>query len=1772
MSIKIPKLNQSLSHKEKTEILNQLYISAFESFKKYGPRKDKKNQEIKEACILLKDPATNFSTYSQIKKYSLLFAQPFENIPLKNFEKILSITEEIIMNTLVDSSILQEMVELILNYLYKFSNLNDDFINIKILNLCYLIYSCDPISSIHYKNMKKIVIIALNIFISSVNIQCQASAHATLSNIIDYMMKKINFLYKEAKSASNKNISFKKSLLPNNNDNDIQDDNINSFCHQYINYLVDIVAINRNYNKEDKENDLISLYIASIMTNTEQANNAFINKIKEKIEKDNENKNEINVPIGKCGWCFSCRNGTNDYNKLLNIPLCSNQECERSLIKLASSIDADNKMYNSVYRKDFITTLFSLTKISTKDAKEETVRIRNKEFCLSIIQEMINKGSIYFSNDTEIIHIIKENLIDSLFKNTLSNEINNNVFKISFSAFLIIIKKFRSHLKDQIEIFINKVLVSILESENLGYAYKEVVLDGLIQLANDCEFLVEIYVNFDCDINYKAIFYELINLITKIINGMYKKPKYANLLKQMQESSLRSKSLDFLLKFIKNLSDLVEKNEIKNMNTVYENTTPVINEGSVPDSNSVSEEGNPSMFDSTSSTFIGEIKEKINQNLKMKALLTKAIEKFNIYGHENCFNFLLNQKMIYDEETFNSIKEKFIYNVNSNSKLHRSITTTPTEDDNESNEQFNIMQTPFISNINPLIYLINTLDKESAEKLSYENFKAFEIARFFRSNINELNKNIVGGYLCSGKAFNIKVVQYFIDSFNFKKVHILEAMRLLFNELYLLGEGQIVDRIVQIFGEKYHKENPSVLKNPDLSYYLAFSIIMLNTDLHREEVEKKMTLTEYSQRLLQMCPNEKIDDKYLADLYKKVLTNPLVMPGQKLSTNKTKKELIKQEKDSILRSTFAKLQNVSITANSYVCEVNNYNIRHLMECSWSNFLSIFSQLLNDEENSEQTTIECVKQILLLARICGMLHLDTITEAFINTIINTTNLVDGKEISYKNVNCIRELMHFLVNNGQYIRRCWFSLLSSISKIDYYQTTPLDEFIVQIKQRSKNKNIEKECEIELKNRDIISKTVNDTFCVNIFCKTANFDEEAIVNFVDSLCKVSIDELTLYYYPRVFSLHKLGEVAEFNIFRIQVEWVKIWNLISSHLVYVILNSKQENIWSEALESLRQIVCKLVQKQDLTTFNFQIDFFKPFEKIYEQTLNFPKRGETVMVYIHHIVGSYAEKIHKGWVIIFNILKVGLTRKDDKMTEDIKNTLIKICDNFMEFGNKVELEAIKGFLECLCTIHLEDKYRQISNELAVKLLSQILKSMDKTIDKEEEKKKRREFIKLFLYGFDDLTIKRPNEHLNLLFDCLMKNKEELFCRDGDLFTFIYAYYKFFKPHLVTLIMYFNIQRKEYYHLDKENGDNINLMPFEFEYDFNKNVFENVKSYLEESLGYTIKKLEENEKDNKKVIAGLKKIQNDEDNEQDFSLIQRKIRIIDEFYTANPTSTDEKYKTSIGFFLNKFNVLTKSLSESKKQIISYFQLYEDLISTIHSLSFISSKCYILYPILSDNCSNQSFSSETLSKIDKINNIYISILSKSKSKLWDEDSKKNEIPPWVGPLLLFNSSFIEFYFIFLEKNPSLLSQETISELYHKVSTTLLKHIQFSLAIPTLIENTPLIHAILSLQNIKHLLLSTSLSPITSKNPLNTLILLKTHFLKQVTKINITIKNELDNIIPFFLLSLQPGDLETLFDTLLELVDTSDDSLRKSSKQILKQFLTNKLIKFVSVKNK
>ena len=169
----------------------------------------------------------------------------------------------------------------------------------------------------------------------------------------------------------------------------------------------------------------------------------------------------------------------------------------------------------------------------------------------------------------------------------------------------------------------------------------------------------------------------------------------------------------------------------------------------------------------------------------------------------------------------------------------------------------NLMQSPFLSTINPLVYFIIKEDKEKLPTLNFDDYTAFEMSRFIRTNLKKLNRERVGDYLCSGKPFNIKVLTYFINSFDFSNHNILDAMRVLFYELPLSGEAQVIDRVVQTFGEKFHRQNPHELKNPDFCYYLAFSILQLNTDLHRDEVENKMTLKQFINALNLSTGNDK---------------------------------------------------------------------------------------------------------------------------------------------------------------------------------------------------------------------------------------------------------------------------------------------------------------------------------------------------------------------------------------------------------------------------------------------------------------------------------------------------------------------------------------------------------------------------------------------------------------------------------------------------------------------------------------------------------------------------------------------------------------------------------------------------------------------------------------------------------------------------------------------------------------------------------------------------
>ena len=79
---------------------------------------------------------------------------------------------------------------------------------------------------------------------------------------------------------------------------------------------------------------------------------------------------------------------------------------------------------------------------------------------------------------------------------------------------------------------------------------------------------------------------------------------------------------------------------------------------------------------------------------------------------------------------------------------------------------------------------------------------------------------------------------------SFEKLDFDEAIRYYLSGFRLPGEAQKIDRIMEKFAERYTMQNPNVFPTADAAFILAFSIIMLNTDLHNPAIKEERRMTK----------------------------------------------------------------------------------------------------------------------------------------------------------------------------------------------------------------------------------------------------------------------------------------------------------------------------------------------------------------------------------------------------------------------------------------------------------------------------------------------------------------------------------------------------------------------------------------------------------------------------------------------------------------------------------------------------------------------------------------------------------------------------------------------------------------------------------------------------------------------------------------------------------------------------------------------------------------
>lgn len=141
-----------------------------------------------------------------------------------------------------------------------------------------------------------------------------------------------------------------------------------------------------------------------------------------------------------------------------------------------------------------------------------------------------------------------------------------------------------------------------------------------------------------------------------------------------------------------------------------------------------------------------------------------------------------------------------------------------------------------------------------------------------------LNKAQVGEYLSKGPAsdypFHAEVRNHFASLFDFSGLTFAAALRMFLSKFRLPGEAQCIDRLMEAFsGQLYEQQlGKTFFKNSDAVYVLAFSTIMLNTDLHNPTIKKesRMTLRQFLRNNRGINGGEDMPEDFLSELYEQI--------------------------------------------------------------------------------------------------------------------------------------------------------------------------------------------------------------------------------------------------------------------------------------------------------------------------------------------------------------------------------------------------------------------------------------------------------------------------------------------------------------------------------------------------------------------------------------------------------------------------------------------------------------------------------------------------------------------------------------------------------------------------------------------------------------------------------------------------------------------------------------------------------------------------------------
>ncbi|KAK9689601.1 hypothetical protein RND81_09G070700 [Saponaria officinalis] len=203
-------------------------------------------------------------------------------------------------------------------------------------------------------------------------------------------------------------------------------------------------------------------------------------------------------------------------------------------------------------------------------------------------------------------------------------------------------------------------------------------------------------------------------------------------------------------------------------------------------------------------------------------------------------------------------------------------------------------------------------------------------------------------------------------TFDFQDMNLDTALRFCLETFILPGESQKIQRVMEAFSERYYEQSSHVLVDKDAAFILAYSLIMLNTNLHNVQVKKKLTEEDFIRNNRRINKGEDLPREYLLELYHSICKNGIrTTPEQKSAPY-----IVADSKAYLDHDMFAIMSGPTIAAISVVFD----HVEH-----------------------EEVYRACIDGFLAVAKISACHHLEDVLDDLVVSLCKFTTVLNPSSV-------------------------------------------------------------------------------------------------------------------------------------------------------------------------------------------------------------------------------------------------------------------------------------------------------------------------------------------------------------------------------------------------------------------------------------------------------------------------------------------------------------------------------------------------------------------------------------------------------------------------------------------------------------------------------------------------------------------------------------------------------------------------------------------------------